>query len=280
MSSQKTALIIGATQPLGVALTKNLQLQNYRIIATTKSTSPNAFHNSSHDLITVEEVCRDSGGHVIHRIDLERDDASERILGGLSGSEFGTSPVSVIDLLIVAEESYHHDALDHLHITEQLKQYQSNALNPLIIISNLVDLSKLSSGSKVLFFSSKYASTSIVDLNCESGDYVDDFGYKMSKSALLMGCKMLSIILKGKGISLAVVYPGTDQISISNHLEKSSIDLIVPRIIGVIEDLSLENTGKFLCPVDLESFPAAERDLIERFNSNFGRKSGVLEIPC
>ena len=74
-----------------------------------------------------------------------------------------------------------------------------NALSPLCFVQTM--LSHLSESAKIALISSRMGS---IEDNSSGGSY----GYRMSKVALCMAGKSLSVDLKSKGISVAILHPG------------------------------------------------------------------------
>ena len=79
------------------------------------------------------------------------------------------------------------------------RQFEVNALAPLLLARALVD--QMPSGAKLVLMTSRMGS---IDDNSSGGSY----GYRMSKVALNMAGKSLSIDLEPRGIAVAMLHPG------------------------------------------------------------------------
>ena len=90
------------------------------------------------------------------------------------------------------------NSLSNLDPQSVIRQFEVNALSPLCFTHAF--LSNLGEGSKVVLMTSRMGS---IDDNTSGGSY----GYRMSKSALCMAGKSLSIDLKSQGIAVAILHP-------------------------------------------------------------------------
>lgn len=89
-----TALVIGASRGLGLALTKSLLSKDYTVYATVRSPpSSDTFPPESPSL------------HVIDGVDLSQESAGERVVSGLAGQK--------VDLVIVNAGIFKSDVSDH-----------------------------------------------------------------------------------------------------------------------------------------------------------------------
>ena len=86
-----------------------------------------------------------------------------------------------------------------------LQQFQTNSLGPLRIFKGVEN--RLSQGSKFIIITSKLGS---ITGNGKDGSVFAGglYGYRMSKTAVNMAAKSLSIDLKDKGIAVALLHPG------------------------------------------------------------------------
>ncbi len=118
-----------------------------------------------------------------------------------------------------------------------LHQFEVNALSPLCFVQTM--LSHLSKSAKIAFISSRMGS---IEDNSSGGSY----GYRMSKVALCMAGKSLSVDLKSKDIAVAILHPGLVSTRMtgftSNGIQpKESVNGLIQRI----DQLTIENTGTF-----------------------------------
>ncbi len=162
-------------------------------------------------------------------IDLTSPEAIDSLVQKLDGTQ--------IDVLINNAAIVERISLDRLDLDSIRRQFEVNAIAPLRFTKAL--LPNLVSGSKVVFMTSRMGS---IDDNTSGGSY----GYRMSKVALSMAGKSLSVDLQPKGIAVAILHPGLVQTRMTDFNQAG----ITPRtsVRGLLEriaELSLENTGTF-----------------------------------
>ncbi|BCE01203.1 SDR family NAD(P)-dependent oxidoreductase [Marinicellulosiphila megalodicopiae] len=131
------------------------------------------------------------------------------------------------------------ETLGVLNVQSINDQFQTNSLAPLLVTESLLDsLMDQQTLSKVVFITSRMGS--ITD-NTSGGRY----GYRMSKVALNIGAKSMSVDLKDNNVAVAIIHPGlvgTDMIGgVGNLTPDEAAQSINERIDG----LSLDNTGTF-----------------------------------
>jgi NAD(P)-dependent dehydrogenase (short-subunit alcohol dehydrogenase family) len=117
------------------------------------------------------------------------------------------------------------------------RQFEVNAIAPLCLTRAL--LSQLQPGSKVILMTSRMGS---IEDNTSGNSY----GYRMSKVALCMAGKSLSIDLKPRGVAVGILHPGM----VSTGMTGFTSQGIAPRdsvrgLLNRIDDLTLENSGTF-----------------------------------
>uniref|UniRef100_A0A6T6W2D2 Protochlorophyllide reductase n=1 Tax=Amorphochlora amoebiformis TaxID=1561963 RepID=A0A6T6W2D2_9EUKA len=125
------------------------------------------------------------------------------------------------------------------------------AVGPLRTTAALVNAGLMDAGSKVITITSQGGSIAWRDVQNEGGPY--DYGHHMSKAAANMMCKLLSMELKEKGISVLAVHPGFNKTKMTEKYkdiweEEGAVDPRVgaKRVCHEIELLDLVNTGKFV----------------------------------
>ena len=128
-------------------------------------------------------------------------------------------------------------SLENLDFDSIRKQFEVNAIGTLRLTKAL--LPNLKEGSKIIVMTSRMGS---IEDNTSGGYY----GYRMSKVAVSMAGKSLSIDLKPKGIAVAILHPGLVKTRMTGFTNsgitpKQSVEGLLSRI----EELNLENTGTF-----------------------------------
>ena len=209
-----TFLVTGSNRGIGLEICKQLLLRGESVIATCRDTS-----NDLNQL----------GVKVIKNIDISSEQSIENLQNILSNTR--------LDCLINNAGIAEYNSLDNLDSKSIIKQFEVNALSPLIFTKSFLNL--LNKGSKVVFVTSRMAS--IEDNNSGSS-----YGYRMSKVALSMAAKSLSIDLLNKGIYVAILHPGLVSTRMTNFSKNGiSTTESAAGLLKRIDNLNKENTGTF-----------------------------------
>ena len=209
-----TYLITGANRGIGLELARQLSHRGEDVIATCRSTSS--------DLNSIS-VRVETG------IDVTSGDSVIQLREKLNGLK--------IDVLIQNAGIAEFNSLANLDPESIVNQFEVNALSPLCFVHTM--LGNLSRPSKIALITSRMGS--IAD-NTSGGSY----GYRMSKAALCMAGKSLSVDLKTENIAVAILHPGLVSTRMTGFTEngiqpKESVEGMIKRI----DELTLENTGTF-----------------------------------
>ena len=212
--SVKTYLITGTNRGIGLEYCRQLQSQGHEVIAVCRS--------SSEELMSL-------GVRVETGIDLTVESAINDLAIGLKDKK--------IDVLINNAAIVERISLDNLDLASITRQFEVNAIAPLRFTAAL--LGNLTHGSKVVLMTSRMGS---IDDNTSGGSY----GYRMSKVALSMAGKSLSIDLKERGIAVGILHPGLVQTRMTNFNPGGiTPETSVKGLLARIEQLNLSNTGTF-----------------------------------
>jgi NAD(P)-dependent dehydrogenase (short-subunit alcohol dehydrogenase family) len=174
-----TYLVTGANRGIGYEYCRQLQARGERVIAICRSAS---------------EELKQLGVQVEEGIDITSD-ASVASLRDRLGD-------TTIDVLINNAGIIKRVTLEDLDFDSIREQFEVNALGPLRVTHALLPL--LKAGSKIALMTSRMGS--IAD-NTSGSSY----GYRMSKVALSMAGKSLSLDLKPRRIAVAILHPGLVQ---------------------------------------------------------------------
>jgi len=209
-----TYLITGANRGIGLELVRQLKNRGENVIATCRSTSSEL---NSLDVRVETDIDITSGDSVI------------KLRENLNDIK--------VDVLIQNAGIAEFSSLSNLNPQSIVHQFEVNALSPLCFVQTM--LSKLSQSGKIALISSRMGS---LEDNSSGGSY----GYRMSKAALCMAGKSLSVDLKPRGISVAILYPGLVSTRMtgftSNGIQpKESVQGLIQRI----DELTIENSGTF-----------------------------------
>ncbi|TRX55716.1 SDR family oxidoreductase [Thalassomonas sp. M1454] len=209
----RTIVITGANRGIGLAFTKIYKQNGDNVIALCRQSSPE-----------LEQL----GGTVVTDIDVASDAGLAKMMTALAGI--------TIDILINNAGILRDENLSNFNNQTIIEQFMVNALAPINVCQRLQK--NLSSGSKVALITSRMGS--IAD-NDSGGRY----GYRMSKAALNAAGKSLAVDLANRDIATGIYHPGYVQTDMVNHNGDISADVAAGRLVNLIDDLSLANTGVF-----------------------------------
>ena len=209
-----TYLITGANRGIGLELVRQLKDRGENVIATCRSVS------SELNSLSVR---------VETGIDINSGDSVVKLRDKLDDTK--------VDVLIQNAGIAEFNSLSNLDPQSILHQFEVNALSPLCFVQAM--LSTLSKSSKIALISSRMGS---IGDNTSGGSY----GYRMSKVALCMAGKSLSVDLKSKDIAVAILHPGL----VSTRMTGFTSNGIQPKesvkgLLDRIDELNLDNTGTF-----------------------------------
>ncbi|HET8817140.1 MAG TPA: SDR family oxidoreductase [Pseudidiomarina sp.] len=207
------SLITGANRGIGLALTRQYLSRGDEVTAVCRQASAEL---------------RELDCTIIEGIDVTDPAALAQLRDQLDGKG--------IDLLINNAGLLHRESLGDLSIDSIQKQFNVNAIGPLLVTDTL--RSHLKRGSKVALITSRMGSMA----DNGSGAY---YGYRMSKAALNAAGVSLANDLKDDGIAVGLLHPGFVQTDMVNHAGDISADEAAQRLVQRIDELTLENTGSF-----------------------------------
>ena len=207
-----TILITGANRGIGLEMTRQYAERGDEVIAVCRAASAGL------DKLGVQ---------VIDGIDVTSDDSVARLADAVKGKK--------IDRLVNNAGILERTSLDHLDYDSMEQQFRVNAIAPLRLTAALQN--NLATGSKVFIITSRMGS---IDDNDSGGSY----GYRMSKAAVNMAGKSLSVDLKEAGISVFLLHPGWVSTDMTGDtgipVEKSAKGLIER-----MDTLDISQTGSF-----------------------------------
>ncbi len=203
-----TTLITGANRGIGLALARLAAQRGDHVIAVVRTTSGDL------DALGV-------------RVEAGVDVASEAALQDLAKRLEGTR----IDVLVANAGVMGGD-----DVADIRRQFEVNALGPLLTVRAL--RGNLGKGAKVALITSRMGS---IDDNTSGGMY----GYRMSKAALNMAGKSLSIELKDDGIAVTILHPGAVRTDMTSGGGQIDADESARGLLARIDELTTEKTGGF-----------------------------------
>ncbi len=205
-------LITGANRGIGLELCRQLQARGDEVVATCRKASA---------------ALEGLGVRVICNIDVANAETIDVL-----DKELGDQP---LDVLINNAGIFTHETLDDLDLERIRRQFEVNALGPLVVTRAL--RRHLERGAKVIVITSRMGS---IDDNGSGGYY----GYRMSKCALNMAAVNLAHDLRPDGIAVAVLHPGfvaTDMTGKQGISTQESAEGLLARI----DALQLKESGGF-----------------------------------
>ena len=214
-----SALVVGASRGIGLELVRQLVgKQNHSVIATCRKISVDLENlvNSSKNL------------QVLQNIDVSKDQVVEQL-------RKETLP-DVLDLVIVNAGVGTFGTFDDIDFESIAWQFNTNSVGPLRVAKGVE--TRLSAGSKFVIITSRMGS--IAD-NGSGGIY----GYRMSKAAVNSAGKSLSIDLKEKQISVALVHPGFVKTDMTSHNGMIEVAESAEGILNRVDQMTMETTGAF-----------------------------------
>lgn len=209
-----TYVITGANRGIGLEYCKQLIQRGEQAIAICRSSAPEL------DAL---------GIRVETGIDITSEEAIATLVKRLDGV--------TIDVLINNAAIVQRMSLDTLDFNSIREQFEVNAIGPLRVVKVL--LPNIPSGGKVVLMTSRMGS---IDDNTSGSSY----GYRMSKVALSMAGKSLSIDLHPRNIAIAILHPGLVQTRMTNFNPNGITPAESVRgLLQRIDELTMENTGTF-----------------------------------
>lgn len=205
-------VITGCNRGIGLELAKQYSLQGAKIYGLCRESS-----------VELSEL---PNTHVISGVDVTGSYLK------LAGQWADNS----IDLLIHNAGIFKQTDLDDFRPDDVLEQFKVNALAPLTLTQEL--LPKLKEGGKVAIVTSRMGSIG----DNTSGGY---YGYRMSKAAANAMGKSLSLDLRPRKISVALLHPGYVQTGMTGGAGDITADVAALGMIKVITSLDLSKTGRF-----------------------------------
>jgi len=206
-------LVTGCNRGIGLQLCMQLQERGDDVIGVCRS--------ASQELSSL-------GIRVIEGIDVSDGDSVAALSAALDGES--------IDILINNAGILRPDSLDSIDYDVMLEQYRVNTLGPLRVTRAL--LSNLHDGSKVAIVSSRVGSI-------EDNSSGNNYGYRVSKTAVNMVGTNLRHDLEPKGIAVALLHPGYVKTDMTGGRGGASPAESAKGLIDRIDELNLESTGGF-----------------------------------
>ncbi|MBL8742362.1 MAG: SDR family oxidoreductase, partial [Myxococcales bacterium] len=130
-------------------------------------------------------------------------------------------------------------SLENVDMADAMATFDANALGPIRVTRALLPNLQRAERPRVAHITSGMGS---IGDNSSGGAY----GYRMSKAALNMANKSMSVDLRDRGITAVVVNPGWVQTDMGGGGAPTPVAESVSRMIAIFDELKLTRTGAFL----------------------------------
>jgi NAD(P)-dependent dehydrogenase (short-subunit alcohol dehydrogenase family) len=227
------ALVTGAGQGLGLALSRQLAAADYTVVLTARS-----FDKAGKAELQVK------GEVVPMSLDLERESDMLRVRDELK-ERFGKLDVLVNNAGINLKDQPDKERFNKVFriadfdVDEMQGMMRANALLPTLLVRHLLPLLRAAEPGRVINISSWLGS---IGEKAGPGHY----GYAGSKSLLNMMTKAAALELAGQGVYVASVNPGWMRTKMGGDSATLSPDESAAGIVAnVIDKLDAERTGRF-----------------------------------
>lgn len=209
----KNVVITGANRGIGLAMTAVFKQQGMAVYALCRQSS---------------EALNALNVHVVTGVDVSTEVGINTMIEALDNVS--------IDVLVCNAGILRDEPLAQLNLETIREQFEVNAIAPLKTVEVLQ--TNLRNGAKVAMITSRMGSISD---NGSGGRY----GYRMSKAALNAASMSLAHDLKPRKIAVGIYHPGYVQTDMVNHNGDVSAHESATRLVGLINELTLEQTGVF-----------------------------------
>ena len=222
----ETVLITGASRGIGLEFTTQFLDRQYQVFASCRNPE------GAPMLLGLQEQAGDN--LVVLPLDLTKGDTITKAAATVGG--FTTS----LDLLINnAGIAGGQEELEAVTGEDMVSTYRANAVGPFLVAQAFLPLLRSGNNPRIISITSRMGS--IAD-NGGGGWYA----YRASKAALNMVNANLAIDLRPDKIGAVVLHPGWVQTDMGGSGATLKVSESVAGMVGVIEGLTLEDSGKFL----------------------------------
>jgi len=217
-----TVLITGTSRGLGLEFTKQYAEAGWQVYAGCRSPER---------ALALQSLAKIHANITPIALDVMHFDEIDR-----AASELSAVP---IDLLINNAGVYPESRFGDVDYQDWERAFKINSMAPFKMIDTFLANIMNSQLKKVATLSSKMGS---IDDNGSGGSYI----YRSSKTAVNMVMKSLTIDLSNHDIAMVTLHPGWVQTDMGGPNGLISAQTSVSGLRDVIEQLSMETTGKFI----------------------------------
>lgn len=211
------ALVTGANRGLGLELARQLQGKGYLVIGTARKPE------KADELRAL--------GVQIEQLDVTDGDSVKALAGRLGDTH--------VDLLINNAGIFpHNNSIETFDFDGAENAFKVNSLGPMRVTQALLPQLRRSTGKTIVQVSSLMGS---IEANTRGTSYE----YRASKTAINSFNKTLSVELGPEGFTCVVVHPGWVQTDMGGPNAHLTPEESIRGLVGVIENLSTEDNGRF-----------------------------------
>lgn len=217
VASEGTVLVTGANRGLGLEFAKQLQAKGFKVIGTARKPEKAAELKAS--------------GARVEQLDVADQSSVEALAKSLEGVP--------IDILInnAGMASRADSSLQTLDFDAMVRIFEVNSLGPLRVTQALLPNLQASKHKTIVNITSRLGS-----IELSTGGL---YAYRTSKTALNQINKIMSVELAPKGFTSIVIHPGWVKTDMGGADATLNIPESISGMLNVIQDLSVEDTGKF-----------------------------------
>lgn len=223
MGQEPNVLIIGANRGLGLEWTRQWLARNANVYATARRPD---------EARTLKQLQQETGDRLsIHQADVASDESIRRLADELDSLS--------LDILIHNAGVGGRDGLANLDTDNVLHVFNTNSVGALRTVRAFrKHLQRASGPAKVALITSLMGS---IDDNRSGGSYA----YRMSKAALNMAGKSMSVDLAEDGIDVIILHPGWVQTDMGGAAARLTPEESVSGMMQMLDKLTPELSGTF-----------------------------------
>ncbi len=226
----KQVVITGGSRGIGLEFARQYLARGYLVVIGSRNPDASA------DLTALKDEYGEK--IVILSLDVGDDDSISEFVSAISRR--GIHPDILINNAGIASgnEKFRY-SFGELQSSDLLQTFRINAISPIMVTQAFAPLFSTERLSKIINISSDSGS---ISRKARGGSY----GYSSSKSALNMMSKISSFELRERNVAVIAMHPGWVRTTMI-YTDKAplSVDESVSGMISVIDDLTIEVTGKF-----------------------------------
>ena len=217
-----TVLITGTNRGIGLEFVEQYLAQGDKVIASCRNPAGEG---------ALQTLAENNTQLQLVQLDVSSQASMEGLPGQLAGAP--------IDIFVNNAGIYgRREGFGELEAEPWAEVFHVNSVAPVILTQLLMENFNKGSLKKLIYLTSKMGS---VGDNQGGGSYV----YRSSKAALNAAVKSLSIDLKDKSFSVALVHPGWVRTDMGGPNGLIDTKTSVTGLMGVIEALDLQSSGSF-----------------------------------